>query len=236
MKNNKNNGKINKKAGKESVKQKIISAYYGINFLNPYSYHCYSQDGEELYLAEELGGIDGGFYVDIGAYHPYKFSNTYWAYKRGWSGINIEPNQEGYLALMKHRGRDINLCCGIADHSGKLDYYEFETSAFNTFDKTEFEGKRLPQRIISVPVYRLDELFEKNSVEKIHFMDIDVEGLEMSVLKSNNWDKYRPEFILVEQKNMNLEEAIKSDIYIFLQKYGYKCEWKSLRTMIYKKY
>ncbi len=217
------------------IVQKIIAAYYNINFFNPYSYHCYSQDGEELYLAEKLGGIENGFYVDIGACHPYRFSNTYWAYKCGWSGINIEPNKEGYDMLRKHRARDVNLWCGVAESDGKLDYYEFETPEFNSFDIKEFEGIRKPKRVTSVPVYRLEEILDKNHVDKIDFIDIDVEGMEMEVLKSNNWEKYQPEYILVEQKNMNVEDIKDSDIYIFLQQFGYICEWKSLRTAIYKK-
>lgn len=187
-------------------------------------------------MAEKLVGIEKGFYVDIGACHPYRFSNTYWAYKRGWSGINIEPNKKGYETLRKHRARDINLWCGIAENNGKLDYYEFETPEFNSFDKKEFEGIREPERVTSVPVYRLEEILYKNQVNKIHFMDIDVEGMEMEVLKSNNWEKYQPEYILIEQKNMNVEELKNSDVYIFLQQFGYTCEWKSLRTAIYKKY
>lgn len=217
-----------------SLKYKIISAVYGINFLNPYSFSYYSQDGEEIYLAEKFGGLEKGFYVDIGAYHPYKFSNTYWAYKRGWNGINIEPNKNGYALLEKHRARDINLCCGVGEQSGNLDYYEFAEPAFNTFDKSEFEGKRIPDRVVNIPVYRLEEILEKHSVDKIQFMDIDVEGMELSVLKSNNWNKWKPEFILVEQKGMNIEELEKSEVYSFLKGHGYICEWKSLRTVIYK--
>jgi hypothetical protein len=35
---------------------------------------------------------------------------------------------------------------------------------------------------------------------EIDFMDIDVEGYDMEVLKSNNWDHYRPKVLLVEQQ------------------------------------
>ena len=65
-------------------------------------------------------------------------------------------------------------------------------------------------------------------------MNIDVEGLEMQVLQSNNWNKYKPFFILIEQKNISVKELIESEIYSFLTSLGYECEWKGIRTAIYK--
>lgn len=56
----------------------------------------------------------------------------------------------------------------------------------------------------------------------------------MDVLKSNNWDKYRPQYILVEQKDEDVESITCSEVYVFLKEKGYKCVAKTLRTAIYK--
>lgn len=64
-------------------------------------------------------------------------------------------------------------------------------------------------------------------------MDIDVEGNELDVLCSNNWDLYRPQIILCEQK-MRMEDIIKSEIYLFMKQNGYEAVSKYNRTMIYR--
>jgi len=53
----------------------------------------YSQDGEDVVLASFYENMKNyrGFYVDIGAHHPVRFSNTWMFYKNGWKGINIDP-------------------------------------------------------------------------------------------------------------------------------------------------
>ena len=52
--------------------------------------YSFSQEGEDLVLARIFEGKKNGFYVDIGAHHPTRFSNTHYFYRRGWSGINID--------------------------------------------------------------------------------------------------------------------------------------------------
>lgn len=221
------------------IEDKIIGIYSGLSFwANPYVRRIYGQEGEELYLIEKIIGKYGegykGFYVDVGAHHPYRLSNTYWAYMDGWKGINIEPNTDTFDLFTKVRTRDINVNCGIGNEEKTMKYYKFDESSVNTFDEKEFQGLRVPREIVSVPVMRLETVLDKYEVKKIDFMDIDVEGFEMQVLKSNNWEKYKPEFILVEQKRISVRELIESEIYNYLNNLGYECEWKSLRTAIYR--
>lgn len=94
----------------------------------------YSQYGEEIFLKQKFADKVKGFYVDIGSFHPFRFSNTWWAYIRGWNGINIEPNMENYELFKIFRPRDINIQCGISDVEGVMKYYQFEESALNSFD------------------------------------------------------------------------------------------------------
>lgn len=115
-----------------------------------------------------------------------------------------------------------------------MKYYKFEETAYNTFDEHEFKGLRVPSEIIEVPVKTLKSIFEEYKVNKIDFMNIDVEGFEMQVLLSNDWERYKPEYILVEQKHISVKELIASDIYSYLKTLGYECEWKGIRTAIYK--
>ena len=61
-------------------------------FINRHYQKSYAQEGEDLILYRMIyGKIDKGFYVDVGAHHPKRFSNTYFFYRKGWRGINVEP-------------------------------------------------------------------------------------------------------------------------------------------------
>lgn len=221
------------------VEDRIIGVYSWKSFAsNPYVKRIYGQDAEELYLIEKIREKYGeeykGFYVDIGAHHPYRFSNTHWAYTRGWSGINIEPNSDTVKLFEKARSRDININCGVGSVEKVMNYYKFDEPAFNTFDEEAYSGLRIPKEIVHVLVKPLAKILDECRVNKIDFINIDVEGYEMQVLLSNDWEKFQPTFILVEQKNISISELLESEIYLFLKKMGYECEWKGIRTVIYK--
>ena len=105
---------------------------------------CYGQDGEDLILNRLLDGQMQGFYVDVGAHHPIRFSNTYLFYERGWTGINIDAMPGSMKKFRKLRPRDINVECGVASSSGKLTFHRFNEPALNTFDDVEAANKNKP--------------------------------------------------------------------------------------------
>lgn len=73
-----------------------------------------------------------GFYVDIGAHHPFRFSNTAIFYKKGWRGINVEPTPEYYQKFKRYRSKDININIGVSDSNTKLTFYKFDEPALNS--------------------------------------------------------------------------------------------------------
>lgn len=223
------------------LKQKLIK------FLPTYYFQfskSYSQDGEDMILKalfEQKKGYKG-FFVDVGAHHPVRFSNTKYFYNRGWRGINIEPTPDAIKAFKLFRKRDINLNIGIGPEKGSLTFHCFNEPALNSFSKEvseridrESDKYKIIQRL-EIDVLPLSEVFDKHlpSGQKIDFISIDVEGLDFQVLQSNNWDKYEPEVILIEE-NVNIDEISKSPIYQFLKEKGYKFFAKTLRTCIYRK-
>ena len=105
-------------------------------FINRHYHKSYSQEGEDLILYRILyGKINKGFYVDVGAHHPKRFSNTYFFYKRGWCGINIEPMPGSKKIFDKYRTKDINLEIPISSREEELTYYVFNDPALNGFSK-----------------------------------------------------------------------------------------------------
>jgi hypothetical protein len=79
----------------------------------------YAQNFEDVLLNRVFGGVNYGFYVDIGAYHPVDDNVTKAFYDRGWSGLNIEPG-EVFPELAAARPRDINLNMAVYDRGGEI--------------------------------------------------------------------------------------------------------------------
>ncbi len=70
--------------------------------------------------------------------------------------------------------------------------------------------------------------------QHIDFLSVDVEGLDMEVLRSNDWSKYKPDVILVEDKNFDFTEPMKSMVFSFLIIQGYTVVAKTFNTLVFK--
>lgn len=210
-------------------------------FTDHYVFSSYSQEGEDMVLLRAFGNQRNGFFVDVGAHHPKRFSNTYIFYKYGWRGINIEPNPNSIAKFNKVRPEDINIQLGVSSNPGILTYYIFNDPALNTFDKTTAESRVLEGeyhiiRKESVAVERLDKILKLHLRQNtsIDFLSIDVEGLDLEVLKSNDWDLFRPKVVLVEELGMNLEDLSTSPVVSFMRKNNYKFFAKTYNTLFFE--
>lgn len=208
-----------------------------------YSYESFSQEGEDMILKSfyEEQPHYKGFYVDVGAHHPIRFSNTYFFYKRGWKGINIDPTPDSMKAFNSIRKDDINLEIAVNNDPTPITFSCFNEPALNTFDQKlakERDGLRnykITQQIKITPQPLskvLDEYLPEG--EKIDFMTIDVEGLDYEVLQSNNWEKYSPTYILIEDHNTDLAKLNESKVYTFLVSKNYALSAKTKRTLFFK--
>lgn len=208
---------------------------------NKYETKSYSQEGEDLILNRLFEKVDKGFYIDIGAHHPIRFSNTYFFYRKGWSGINIDATPGSMRLFNRLRKRDINIEAAISDSETELTYYMFDDPALNTFDRerTELITKEANYKLISKKVIKTSRLekfldYYITSKQKIDFMSIDVEGHDLKVLKSNNWNKYKPKYILVESLEKASFDVYKDPISIYLSNYNYHPFANTFNTLFYK--
>src|SRR5699024_7019152 len=149
--------------------------------------HSYSQEGEDMVLRSfyEDKKHYKGFYVDIGAHHPFRFSNTMYFYKKGWRGINVEANPKALKLFKVFRKRDVNLNVGISGDKQVLSFYCFNESALNGFSKEvsyERNNKNNYKIIdtIEVQTYPLAAILAQYlpDNQKIDFLTIDAEGLD----------------------------------------------------------
>lgn len=208
-----------------------------------FSKRSYAQDGEDLVLESLMGESTPkhGFFIDVGAHHPFRFSNTYVFYRRGWRGINIEPSARNCRLLRWFRPRDINLQVGVGKVRSHRDYYVFHERALNTFDKDRSEhlqnhaGYSILRRE-TLELVPLSEILDVNMVPNttIDFMSVDVENYDLEVLQSNDWNRYRPKYLLVEDLNFNVQNPAASSIHTFLAGKNYALTAVLRRTLIYK--
>ncbi|MBC2696376.1 MAG: FkbM family methyltransferase [Desulfobacteraceae bacterium] len=182
-----------------------------------------------------------GFYVDVGAHHPKRFSNTFFFYKKGWKGINIDAMPNSMDLFNKIRPRDTNLEIPISDKKQKLKYYMFNEPALNGFSKELAEKRdgKNNYKIISekdMETSTLEEIFGKHLPrdQEIDFLSVDVEGLDFQVLKSNNWRRFRPKFVLVEILGSSIKEIANSKEYKYLYGFEYEIFAKTVNTVIFR--
>ncbi len=211
-------------------------------YIDGFTTKIYSQEGEDIILSEFFPNKTDGFYVDVGAHHPMRFSNTHMFYKKGWRGINIDAMPGSMKAFERKRPRDINLEIGVSGKEGEMTFYMFDDPALNGFSMeiSKDRDKNSNFEIIEerkIKTYPLSKILDKYlpKDQKIDFMSIDVEGLDMIVLESNDWKRYSPRYLLVECIGDTVEDIMQDKIYRFLSEKGYKIVGKTYRTLILRK-
>ena len=196
----------------------------------------YAMDGEDIAIDLFNKKKNNGFYVDVGAHHPIQRNNTHLLFKKGWEGINIDVNQFSIDLFNFLRPNDLNLQVAVSDKEGEISFfYQKKFSQLNTTDKKiaeeNFHGKFQERKVKCQTIKNiLDNSKYKN--KKIDFLNIDVEGAEMKVLETLNFEIYDPSLICIEilgYRDLNIEKreiAIKNNkIFKFLVDRGYKKIW-----------
>lgn len=225
------------------LERKTIKHWLAVVFGLPsvYQTECFAQEGEDLLITKLLENHPPGFYIDIGAHHPYRFSNTYLLYKKGWRGINIDPMPGGMSAFELSRKGDTNLELAVGESDTPLAYYQFADSALNTFDPT------IAQQVIDS---RQSTLQAKRAVEikslaeitnqwlpkdaTVEFLDIDVEGSELAVLQTNDWQRVHPYLLSVEYlSTQSLAAVLESELAQYLAEKGYALHSRTVNTLLF---
>ena len=202
----------------------------------------YSQEGEDIILQGIFTNQQRGFFIDIGAHHPVRFSNTYMFYKMGWRGINIDAMPGSMDCFSTIRPEDNNLEIPISEKPQTLIYYMFDEPCLNSFSKklTDERIQNTPYKLINqieLKTQRLEQVLDiyLPPFKEIDFISVDVEGLDLEVLQSNNWEKYNPKIILVETSNQVMHKDNNDPIHCFLGSKGYNLIARTLRTSFYQR-
>lgn len=161
----------------------------------------YAQNFEDVMLWRALGHLSSGYYIDIGAQDPVVDSVSKAFHNKGWQGVHIEP-ATGYADMLRQQrpGDDVRQVA-IGRQSGTLTLYELENSGLSTGDPDiaaayRSEGKEV--RETTVDMITLDDLFNSLDDRPVHWLKIDVEGMEPDVIAGWTNSPVRPWLIVVE--------------------------------------
>jgi FkbM family methyltransferase len=190
----------------------------------------YSQCGEDMIVRYvfTLRRIERPSYIDIGAHHPWFINNTAHFYERGCRGVNIDANPGSIAQFEATRPGDINLNVGVSDRVGEAEFFIMSDPGFSTFSKQEadnFVSKGHSVREIRrIKVFSVGEIVGKYAGGRFpDFLSLDVEGLELEILKGIEFSVSCPKVICVETAEYSPIGAGKkrSGLMEFIESKGY---------------
>jgi FkbM family methyltransferase len=170
----------------------------------------HAQNFEDIMIWRALKHVKNGYYVDIGAQDPRQDSVSRGFYEKGWRGVHIEPTPEYARKLRADRPDELVYEVALSDHDGEIDFYVSSNSSVSTGVQQYSEANRrlgLSVEPIIIPTKRLSTLSSALEGKTVHWMKIDVKGMEGQVLKG--WDPHtlRPWVIAIEATIPNSRET-----------------------------
>ena len=168
----------------------------------------FSQAGEDQvirFLLNDFLKIEKITYLDIGTNHPLFGNNTFYFYSRGAQGVCVEPDTRYAGLIKKYRKRDVFLQAGMSTgNETTADFYIFprKYSGWNTMLKEEAEQRQAETGIafqrVETPLVKINDVIRQHFATWPTIISIDVEGLDLAILQSLDFDRYKPEIICVE--------------------------------------
>ena len=203
----------------------------------------FAQQGEDLILDRVFNKIllkdvfKTHTYVDVGAYDAIDHSVTYLLYLRGWKGVVFDPSISTLKSFRRWRKKDIFINAVVGEEDGvDVNFYIHKDSYgdqcltstkypnsknFNDLDKFVFRQVNLNNEL------------RRQSLNKIDFLNLDVEGAELEILKNFDFEFFKPSVIAVEIHGNNLEECIKSDLAKLILGKGYQYVGSAVITQFF---
>ena len=219
---------IKEKLKRGSIAYKIY-LYFNIFVRYNFFYRkrkTFSQFKEDLFIDNFFEYKKNGKYVDLGAYHPMRLSNTYLLYKKGWTGTNVDLNPISIDLFDIARTRDKNICSVISDKNNLLvdAYFDHDWSAANSVVAND--------RLTSKKIMKTST-FDSIIKHEFDFLNIDLEGHDYSVLKTIDFKKFNPKLICIEilegHNRDKIFEHMKKNNFLFIKSLGPSFFFKKLK-------
>jgi FkbM family methyltransferase len=214
------------------IRGSLYQKIYELEKLLNLNGHFFSQAGQDKFVNDSyFRSMNNGFFVEIGAYNGIDGSNCYFFEKfLNWSGIAIEPSPTQFLALQKNRKcKCVNKA--VAKKSEKIEFIDVvkgytQMSGINnsSYQKTLEIIKKdlrtvLDKKIIEAATF--SEIVEYNYL--IDYLSIDVEGGEMDILESIDFDLYKIKVLSIENNypnEINYEKYLSEKGFCYIDNVG----------------
>jgi FkbM family methyltransferase len=204
----------------------------------------FSQQGEDIVLfhaVRDVLKLERATYMDVGAAHPFRASNTYLMYGTGDRGLLVEPNPMFVKLLRSYRPGDIVLQAGIGvSDVEEADYYEIKDNPWlNTFSAETVErlqrgqAASVVERVVKMPLVNINRAIAEHLGRAPDLLSTDVEGLDYAILQALDLNTFRPGVICSEGVPMFAPEGRHSDIAKYLLSRDYVLRGGSMVNSIF---
>jgi len=198
---------------RNAIRPKLIGLNASRELRKTSQSECFhSQYGQDRWVVRNLlPNKVGGVFVDVGAHDGQSLSNTWYLERElGWSGLAVEPLPEVYAKLAAARECSTIQGCvtaqsGTAKFQAIGGYAQMLSGLVTERDASHdarvaremaIHGGELSE--IEVRCYTLGELLEQHNIDHVDYLDIDVEGAELSILENFDFDRFHVSIIAVE--------------------------------------
>lgn len=186
-----------------------------------------------------------GFYMDLGAYHPFVHSNTAFFWMKGWHGINVDANPHSIALFKKARPKDTNVWAALLPHTDiQKGTREVELHLPDQFDtqssvsatgtvKLEMGLDRGFSKSIRVPSMSVLDLVNEHAIQQVDYLNIDIEGLDIDILRDLDLSRVRPRVVTIEDFSIDLKELVHSELSVLMNEAGYALVGRAGLTSIF---
>jgi len=167
-------------------------------------------------------------YLDIGAHSPTYLSNTHYFYLKGSRGVCVEADPSLIPAFKRQRPDDVCLNVGVGREEGEGDFYVMSAPTLNTFSKEEAEryqsyGQHRIQRVSKIALRTVNHIIEEQFKVAPDFVSLDVEGMDLDILRSFDFSVFRPTVFCIETLTYVEDKSERkiTEIIEYMQQQGY---------------
>jgi len=205
----------------------------------------FSEHGEDILIHRLLLWQENGFYIDCGAYHARRMSLTARLRSFGWTGMNIDIDEEVVGSLKKDIPGSVAVCAAIGSDDATVNFYKYKDSVLNTTDPAQHQHLQLIEGrgelftsfvgARKVNTRSVASILDEYQIPEgaVDFLNLDIEGVELIALEGFPWGLQTPKVIAVEIHRLNLERCGANPIVNFLFRKGYVLQSYVFHTAIF---
>jgi FkbM family methyltransferase len=185
----------------------------------------YSLFSEELMIRDFFQDRRGGFFVDVGCAWPIKASNTYYLEKHlGWTGIGVDALDDFAAGWKEKRPNSKFFAYLVTDRSDALGtFYKSEGLGLSSTNRELASGKLFGENKeteeIQVPTITLDDLLDREGIEKVDLLAMDIEGHELTALRGFDLERFQPELLVIEGASRKVKKHLSDHGYEQIERY-----------------